>query len=99
MQALRKMTLMPAQRLEERVPAMKRKGRVQVGADADLTIFNPETVLDQSTYREPAKPPLGIEYVLVNGVIMVNRGNVDQAVFRGKPVRAPVVDQFKKLVH
>lgn len=90
MQALRKMTLMPAQRLELRVPAMKHKGRIQVGADADLAIFNPETVLDQSTYREPAKPPLGIEYVLVNGVIVVNRGKIEQSVFPGKPVRAPI---------
>ena len=49
MDALRKMTLMPAQRLEARVPAMRQKGRLQVGADADITIFDPATVIDRST--------------------------------------------------
>ena len=53
MDALRKMTLMPAQRLEARVPTMRQKGRLSVGADADITIFDPARVLDRSTYREP----------------------------------------------
>jgi N-acyl-D-glutamate deacylase len=90
MEALRKMTLMPAQHLEARVPAMKQKGRVQTGADADLVIFNPETVLDQATYREPTRPPIGIEYVLVNGVIVVNRGMAKQGIFPGRAVRGAV---------
>jgi dihydroorotase len=51
MQAIRKMTLMPAQRLERRVPAMRNKGRLRVGADADITIFDAATVSDRSTYR------------------------------------------------
>src|SRR2546426_12723038 len=68
MDAIRKMTLMPAQRLEARVPAMWQKGRLRVGADADITIFDASRVLDRSTYREPSLSPVGVQHVIVNGV-------------------------------
>src|SRR3989441_7323488 len=68
MDAIRKMTLAPAQRLRARVPAMRQKGRLRIGADADITIFDPLTVLDRSTYREPSLAPVGIQHVIVNGV-------------------------------
>jgi dihydroorotase len=90
MEALRKMTLMPAARLEKRVPTMRAKGRVREGADADLTIFDPNTIIDQATYEEPTRPPRGIGYVVVNGVIVVKQGKLDPAVIPGKPVRAPL---------
>ena len=60
MDALRKMTLMPAQRLERRVPSMKNKGRIRVGADADLVVFDAAHVIDKSTYDEPAKYAAGM---------------------------------------
>jgi N-acyl-D-aspartate/D-glutamate deacylase len=88
--ALRKMTLLPAQRLESRVPAMKRKGRVRVGGDADLTIFDPARVMDRSTYRQPSLPSAGIEYVLVNGVPVVAKGVLVDGVNPGTAVRAPI---------
>ena len=88
MDALAKMTLMPAQRLEARVPAMKRKGRIAVGADADLAIFDPRRVLDQSTYRQPSLQPRGIEYVLVNGVAVVSKGRSVEGVTPGVAIRA-----------
>ncbi len=62
--ALWKMTLGPAQRLR-----LKKKGDIQVGMDADITIFNPETILDNATFEHPTLPPDGIEYVIVNGEI------------------------------
>jgi N-acyl-D-aspartate/D-glutamate deacylase len=89
MDALRKMTLMPARRLEARVPAMRDKGRVRVGADADLTMFDAARVIDRSTYREPSLPAVGIQYVLVNGVAVVDDGKLVQGVTPGRAVRAP----------
>jgi len=88
MDALRKMTIMPAQLLEPRVPAMRQKGRLQIGADADITIFDAERVIDRATYREPSLPPIGIEHVIVNGVSVVADGKAVDGVTPGKPVRA-----------
>jgi N-acyl-D-aspartate/D-glutamate deacylase len=88
--ALRKMTLMPAQRLEGRVPGMKNKGRIRVGADADLTIFDAQRVIDRSTYQEPARYAEGVKYVLVNGVLVVKDGEIQSNVFPGRAVRAPI---------
>jgi N-acyl-D-aspartate/D-glutamate deacylase len=88
--ALRKMTIMPAQRLERRVPSMQRKGRVQLGADADVTVFDPQRIADQSTYEQAARSSTGIKYVLVNGVAVVRDGRLVEGVAPGRAVRAPV---------
>jgi len=87
MDALRKMSLMPAQRLEARVPAMAQKGRIKVGADADLTIFEPETVIDRATYEDASIPSTGIPFVIVGGQVVVDSGKVTAA-RPGKPIRA-----------
>ena len=89
MDALRKMTLMPARRLEARVPAMRDKGRIRVGADADLTIFDAARVIDRATYREPSLPPEGIRHVIANGVPVVRMGKFVAGVAPGRAVRAP----------
>ncbi len=60
MTALRKMTLMPAQRLEKRAPTFKNKGRIRVGADADITVFDPSKIIDKATFDEPLKYSEGI---------------------------------------
>jgi N-acyl-D-aspartate/D-glutamate deacylase len=90
MEALRKITLLPAQRLERRAPVFKDKGRVRVGADADLTLFDPATVRDLATWTAPATPPAGIPYVIVAGVPVVERGVLRRDVLPGRPLRAPV---------
>jgi dihydroorotase len=90
MEALSKMTIMPAQRLERRVPAMKTKGRIRVGADADITIFDAGQIIDRSTYEEPAKFSEGVKFVLVNGTLIVKDGKLQDGVFPGLPIRAPI---------
>jgi len=89
MDALTKMTLMPAQRLERRVPSMKNKGRIRLGGDADLTIFDPQSIIDRSTFREPAKYSEGVKFVLVNGVLIVKDGRLQSGIHPGRPIRAP----------
>lgn len=98
MTALRKMTLMPAERLERRAPIFKGKGRIRVGADADITVFNPNTVIDRATYEEPMQYSEGIEYVLVNGVPVVSDGKLVPGVFPGRPARAPITEKAAELM-
>lgn len=90
MEALRKMTLLPARRLEERAPAMRSKGRLRAGADADITVFDPATVADRATYAEPLLPSAGIRFVLVNGTMVVRDGDLVAGVAPGRAVRAAV---------
>jgi N-acyl-D-aspartate/D-glutamate deacylase len=90
MTALRKMTLMPAQRLEKRAPIFSNKGRVKVGADADITIFDPARIIDKATYDEPLQYSEGIIFVLVNGVPVVREGQLVNGVSPGHAARAPI---------
>ena len=87
MDALRKMTLLPAQRLEAVAPVMKKKGRVQVGADADLTVFDPATVIDRATYNEGNVPSAGIIHVLVEGTLVMKDTSIQDGVFPGQAIR------------
>jgi N-acyl-D-aspartate/D-glutamate deacylase len=88
MDAIRKMTLMPAARLEARVPAMRTKGRLRIGADADVTVFDAAQIIDRSTYRDPGLAPLGIQHVIVNGVPVVTKGQLVEGVAPGLAIRA-----------
>jgi N-acyl-D-aspartate/D-glutamate deacylase len=81
------MTLLPAQRLEGHVPSMKNKGRLAIGADADITVFDPATVLDRATFEAPTTPSAGIPYVIVNGTFVVRNGELVKDVLPGRPVR------------
>jgi len=87
MEALAKMTILPARRLEAHVPAMKAKGRIAVGADADLTIFDPATVIDRATFDAPTTPSAGIPHVIVNGTFVVRDGERVPGALPGRAVR------------
>lgn len=89
-EAIRKLTLMPAQRLERVAPMFRNKGRIRVGADADITVFDPATVADRATYQEPALASVGFRHVLVNGARVVADGVLKDGVFPGRPARGPI---------
>lgn len=87
MDGVRKMTLLPARRLERIDPEMKRKGRVQPGADADLVMFDPARVIDRATFEQPAQYTDGIVHVLVNGTFVVRGSSLVPGVAPGRPIR------------
>ena len=86
MDALSKMTLLPAQRLQGTTAQMRTKGRVQVGADADLTLFDPDAILDRSTFEKGDLPSAGIAHVFVNGVHVLTDGEIREGVFPGEAI-------------
>ncbi|MBK7308433.1 MAG: amidohydrolase family protein [Chitinophagaceae bacterium] len=90
--AIEKMTLLPAKRLENIAPMMRFKGRLQVGADADITIFNPDTIIDKATFEKGLEFSAGIEYVIVNGNFILKNGKTVSNVFPGQAVYG----KFKK---
>ncbi len=89
MEALRKMTLMPAQMLERSTPAAKTKGRLQEGADADVVIFDPQTISDRATFQKPMEPSIGVRYLLVGGTVLVNESKLVPDLFPGRALRGP----------
>jgi N-acyl-D-aspartate/D-glutamate deacylase len=89
MEALRKMTLMPAQMLERSTPAAHRKGRLQEGADADIVVFDSQTITDRSTFERPMDPSIGVHYLLVGGTAVIDDGKLVPDVFPGRAVVGP----------
>jgi N-acyl-D-glutamate deacylase len=89
-EALRKMSLMPAQTLEGFVPQMKKKGRLQEGMDADIVVFDPETIRDVGTYEEPNHPAVGVQSLIVNGELVVQEGSLILDAGPGQPIRRDV---------
>jgi len=83
MEALRKMTVMPAQRLQASVPAMRNKGRIKVGADADLVMFDPNRVIDKATFENAGQYSEGIENVMVNGALVIRNGQFVEGIYPG----------------
>ena len=90
MDGIRKMTLLPARRLETISPTMRRKGRLQPGADADIVLFDPARVIDRATFEKPTTPSEGIPYVIVGGQVIVDEGQIVGSAFPGQGVRAHV---------
>jgi N-acyl-D-aspartate/D-glutamate deacylase len=89
MDAIRKMTLMPAEVLELSTPAGHHKGRVQEGADADIVVFDPKTIEDRATYQNPMEPSTGVHYLLVAGTVLIDDGKLVPDVFPGRALIGP----------
>jgi N-acyl-D-aspartate/D-glutamate deacylase len=87
MEALRKMTLMPAQMLERSTPAARQKGRLQEGADADIVVFDAATISDHSTYEKPMLPSVGVRYLVVGGSVLIDSGKIAPNLFPGRALR------------
>jgi N-acyl-D-aspartate/D-glutamate deacylase len=88
MDAIRKMALMPAQRLEKSTVAARRKGRLQEGADADIVVFDPKIAADRSTYAAPRETSVGMKYVIVGGTVLIDQGKLVADTFPGKPLES-----------
>ncbi|HEU5219978.1 MAG TPA: amidohydrolase family protein [Gemmatimonadales bacterium] len=87
MDALAKMTIMPARRLERSTAAMRRKGRLSVGADADITILDYRTILDRATVEHPEFQSVGVEYVIVQGQIVKDPAGLHKGIRPGQAIR------------
>jgi dihydroorotase len=88
MDAVRKSSLMPAQRLESMSAQMRQKGRIKVGADADIAVFDAARVIDKATFENASQYSEGFRYVLVDGAFVVRDGKVQEGVAPGEGIRA-----------
>jgi N-acyl-D-aspartate/D-glutamate deacylase len=86
MEALRKMTLMPAQMLERSTPSALQKGRLQEGTDADIVVFDPNTIADRSTFAKPMEPSVGVHELLVDGTVLIDDGKIVPNVYPGRAI-------------
>jgi hypothetical protein len=86
-EAIRKVSLIPAQLFDGQVAAMERKGRLQVGMDADITVFDPETILDRATVDQLAQTSEGVRYLVVNGTVLIDDGEMNLDIRPGQPIR------------
>jgi N-acyl-D-aspartate/D-glutamate deacylase len=87
--ALRKMSLMPAEMLERSTPAARQKGRLREGADADIVVFDAGTIGDRATFEKPMEPSVGVRYLVVAGTLVVDEGKIVPDVFPGRALLGP----------
>ncbi len=89
MDAIRKMSFMPAEMLERSTPAARQKGRLQEGCDADIVVFDAATISDRSTFEKPMEPSVGVRYLVVGGTVVVDEGKIVPDVFPGRALLGP----------
>jgi hypothetical protein len=89
MDALRKMSFMPAEMLERSTPEAREKGRLQEGADADIVVFDAGTISDRATFEKPMEPSVGVRCLVVGGMVVVDEGRLAPDVFPGRALMGP----------
>jgi N-acyl-D-aspartate/D-glutamate deacylase len=94
MDAIRKMSFMPAEMLERSTPEGRLKGRLQESCDADIVVFDAATISDRSTFEKPMEPSVGVRYLVVGGTVVVDEGKVVPDVFPGRPILGPGKIEF-----
>jgi Amidohydrolase family len=97
MEALRKMSLMPAEMLERSTPAARHKGRLQEGADADIVVFDPATIGDHATFQKPMEPSVGVHYLLVAGTVVVDDRKIVSGVYPGRALLGHTALEISKV--
>ena len=90
-EGIRKVSLIPAQILEASTPAMAGKGRLAVGADADVVVFDYDTLSDRAEFTAMNRPAEGVRHLIVSGVPVIADGVMDVAARPGRPVRRPAI--------
>lgn len=85
-------SLRPAKILEESVPQMRKKGRIQAGMDADIIVFDLGKLEVRASYTEPNQHTLGMQHVLVGGIPVIENGELNIEAFPGQAVRRPVTN-------
>ena len=91
-EGIAKCTLIPAESLGPSTPAMRAKGRLQPGADADIVVFDFDTLTDRATFSAMNRPSEGVRHLVVSGEPLITDGVLDLAARPGLPVRRPVAE-------
>ena len=84
--------MIPAQIIEDAAPMTKKKGRLQEGCDADIIVFDPKTVADKATFKEPCQLSEGMKHVIVNGTFLIRDEELDTKAMPGQPIRGQIRD-------
>jgi hypothetical protein len=86
-EAFRRCSYLPARVLDDTAPAMRTKGYLAAGADADLVVLDPGAVTDNATMADPVRPSSGVRHLVVGGTFVIRDGQLDLGAYPGRPVR------------
>ena len=88
LEAFRRCSYLPARVLDDVAPAARAKGRLGVGADADIVVLDPEAITDAATYFDSTRPSVGVRHLFVSGVPVVSDGELRTDALPGRPLRS-----------
>jgi N-acyl-D-glutamate deacylase len=92
LEGIRRCTLIPADILASSTPAMRAKGRLQPGADADVVVFDYDALTDRAEFNAMNRPAEGVRHLVVSGTPVISQGVMDVGIRPGQPVRRPIAE-------